>query len=65
MTSLATSSSPRSRPDCVQFDERDGLLDKATFTDAPVFGDWTNLADPDYGVPTDTDWPTPARAAGR
>lgn len=60
------------RPDrtgSVQFDERDGLLNKATFTDAPVdgfwldrpaFGDWTNLANPDYGVPTDAAWPTPA-----
>lgn len=60
------------RPDrtgSVQFDERDGLLHKATITDAPVdgfwldrpaFGDWTNLANPDYGVPTDADWPTPS-----
>ena len=57
------------RTGSVQFDERDGLLNKATFADAPVdgfwldrpaFGDWTNLANPDYGVPTDTDWPTRA-----
>ncbi len=57
------------RTGSVQFDERDGLLHKATFTDAPVdgfwlerpaFGDWTDLANPDYGVPTGTDWPTPA-----
>lgn len=57
------------RTGSVQFDERDGLLNTATFTDAPVdgfwldrpaFGDWTNLADPDYGVPTDANWPAPA-----
>ena len=61
------------RPDgtgTVKFDERgDDVIHTAKLTDAPVdgfwldrpaFGDWTNLSNPDYGVPTDTTWTPPA-----
>ena len=54
------------RPDgtgTVEFDEKDdGILHTARLTGAPVngfwldrpeFGDWSNLTNPEYGVPTD------------
>lgn len=59
------------RPDrtgTVQFDERDGMLHTAKITDAPVdgfwldrpaFGDWSNLSNPEYGVPQDVGWAAP------
>ena len=59
------------RPDrtgTVQFDERDGMLHTAKLTDAPVdgfwldrpqFGDWSDLTNPEYGVPPDPNWATP------